>query len=179
MNVDFDLDLSLSLPRAATKEEVKAQRLHLRSWVPHPANAQLYFRVVDGGFELKEEGALAAFWPSVDLCESPIEIQFYAAIVGRDLYGFKMLMQHETVAIDRYRLDFAFLGPRGRRLCVEVDGHEFHERTKEQARNDRARDRRLTLEGWRVLRFTGSEVWCGADACVEETIAHIKALVLV
>lgn len=45
------------------------------------------------------------------------------------------------------------------RLAVEVDGHDFHERTKEQARRDRVRDRSLTASGYVVLRFTASEVW--------------------
>lgn len=44
-------------------------------------------------------------------------------------------------------------------LVVELDGHDFHERTKEQARRDKSRDRELQMLGCDVFRFTGSEVW--------------------
>lgn len=56
-----------------------------------------------------------------------------------------------------YRLDYAFLSSGGR-LCIEFDGHSFHERTPEQASRDRARDRQLQIAGWTVLRYTYSEV---------------------
>lgn len=46
-----------------------------------------------------------------------------------------------------------------KKVVVEVDGHDFHERTKEQARNDRSRDRFMLREGFYVLRYTGSEVF--------------------
>lgn len=45
------------------------------------------------------------------------------------------------------------------RLVVEIDGHDFHKRTKEQARRDKSRDRFMTLEGYTILRFTGSEIY--------------------
>jgi hypothetical protein len=54
------------------------------------------------------------------------------------------------------------------RLAVEVDGHEFHEKTKEQAARDKRRDRELQQEGWNVFRFTGSEVWRDPfDCCAQ------------
>lgn len=45
-----------------------------------------------------------------------------------------------------------------RRLIVECDGHDFHERTKEQAARDRSRDRAAQISGATVMRFTGSEI---------------------
>lgn len=45
------------------------------------------------------------------------------------------------------------------RVVVEVDGHDYHERTKEQARHDRRRDRTFLHEGLPVMRFTGSEIF--------------------
>jgi len=53
-------------------------------------------------------------------------------------------------------------------LVVEVDGHEFHERTKFQAARDRQRDRAMIAEGFRVVRFTGQEVYRGAEGCAQE-----------
>jgi hypothetical protein len=63
---------------------------------------------------------------------------------------------------------FAPLG--WRRLVVECDGHDFHERTKEQAARDRSRDREGQLAGFTVFRFTGSELWRDAWGCAGKVI---------
>lgn len=58
-------------------------------------------------------------------------------------------------------------------VLVECDGHDFHERTKEQARRDRQRDRKLQSAGYRVLRFTGSEVWADPAKCAREALGFL------
>lgn len=58
-------------------------------------------------------------------------------------------------------------------VIVELDGHDFHERTKEQARRDRSRDRMLVQDGFTVFRFTGQEVYEDAEKCVWEVIRFI------
>ncbi len=45
------------------------------------------------------------------------------------------------------------------RAVVECDGHEFHEKTKSQASRDKARDRALVRQGFRVFRLSGTEIW--------------------
>ncbi len=55
-------------------------------------------------------------------------------------------------------------------LIIECDGHDFHERTKEQAARDRSRDRDAQLLGYTVFRFTGSEIWRDAWACSERVV---------
>ena len=70
-----------------------------------------------------------------------------------------------------YRADFMFkVVFRGdyRVLDVELDGHDFHERTKEQAARDRSRDRLLTSKGIQVIRFTGSEIYRNPERCAED-----------
>ena len=42
------------------------------------------------------------------------------------------------------------------KIVVECDGHDFHEKTKDQVARDKSRVRDLEIAGWRVLRFTGS-----------------------
>lgn len=74
--------------------------------------------------------------------------------------------------IGRFRADFAFLE---QRLVVEVDGHEFHH-TKKQRENDANRDRILTLLGWRVIRFTGSEIYRDVERCVAVIVLMLKTL---
>lgn len=108
----------------------------------------------------------------LSLCESPIE-----RMLGEELVRvLDVVPQHEVEAgWRRYRLDFAviFGGPRCYRfgkVAVECDGHDFHERTKEQAAHDRSRDRALTRHGWTVLRFTGSEINRDARRCAQEVL---------
>lgn len=60
------------------------------------------------------------------------------------------------------------------KAIVECDGHEFHERTKEQAKNDKSRDRHLQSLGYYVLRFTGSELWKDPKRCAREADEFLK-----
>lgn len=72
--------------------------------------------------------------------------------------------------VGAYRLDFAvFYGCDGviKFLAVECDGHEFHERTKQQAQRDKSRDRFLQSRGIPVFRFTGSEIFANAPLLLE------------
>ena len=80
--------------------------------------------------------------------------------------------------IEFYTVDF-FFNVKNRDflpVVVELDGHDWHERTKEQARRDRARDRELLRSGIVVVRYTGSEVYGNARRCLEETLEIIDAL---
>jgi hypothetical protein len=62
------------------------------------------------------------------------------------------------------------------RLVVEIDGHDYHERTKEQASYDKKRERELLLEGYRVIRFTGSDVYKDAAKCAEDVVYQVNEL---
>lgn len=91
--------------------------------------------------------------------------------------GARLLRVYRQVSIDRYRADlfveftttgfqeYAIGGEDTRRAVIECDGHDFHERTKEQARHDRRRDREVQGFGLPILRFTGSEIYADAVAC--------------
>lgn len=50
------------------------------------------------------------------------------------------------------------------------------ERTKAQAKSDKSRDRALTAAGWRVIRFTGSEVYASPHRCVQEAVSLAESL---
>lgn len=84
--------------------------------------------------------------------------------------------------IGTYRADLVlrFVEPDGSfaadRLVIECDGHDYHERTKEQAAHDRRRDRDLQREGYMVLRFTGSQIWQAPVACANEVYATVVRL---
>ena len=48
---------------------------------------------------------------------------------------------------------------------IECDGHDFHEKTKEQVARGKRRDRDLISMGYDVIHFSGSEIWHDVDAC--------------
>lgn len=87
------------------------------------------------------------------------------------------------VEVANYRCDFLVktcLRGDYELLAIECDGHEFHEKTKKQARRDKSRDRFLLSGGIPVLRFTGSELWRDPHACVlqveKQLRNHVSAL---
>ncbi len=84
--------------------------------------------------------------------DNPIYIVRPQAHVLDYRVDFLIHTHDRTSPIDMSRLKWC-------RLVVECDGHDFHERTKEQAAKDRSRDRNLTSQGYDVFRFTGSELW--------------------
>lgn len=117
-------------------------------------------------------------------CESPVEEIFDSAMQMLDrlkIFSSVYLparLNHQYV-VDNYRLDFAYEGEGEKgpyRIAIEIDGHDFHERTKEQASHDKQRDRYLQSKNWRVLRFTGSDVYRNPFACAQEVLDTIQQL---
>lgn len=94
--------------------------------------------------------------------------------VSLGIFDGWLLFAQEVVG--PYRLDFAIVHLGAGRIAIECDGHEFHERTKEQAARDKRRDRALQSAGWRVVRFAGSEIYRDAHACVAEIRGLMSAM---
>jgi very-short-patch-repair endonuclease len=61
------------------------------------------------------------------------------------------------------------------RLIVEVDSWTFHGRTRRAFDADRARDRRLLREGWRVARFTDRQILANPAGVAAELRALLVA----
>jgi very-short-patch-repair endonuclease len=96
-----------------------------------------------------------------------------------DVAGLPMVVHAQKqirVGKKTYRVDFAVWYERAR-VVVEVDGHDFHERTKEQAAADKSRDRALVSAGWKVLRFAGSEVYADPIACATQVYECVSACI--
>jgi very-short-patch-repair endonuclease len=151
--------------------------------------------------KLSNQYARAEFWAVErfqylsSLCESPIEEMFLASMLAELMAtesgsGFSARLSKFAIQpqerVGPYRLDFAIgynpaepmdvlADPTSIRIAVECDGHAFHEKTKEQAARDKARARAITLEGWTVLRFTGSEIYADADECARAVMDQITA----
>ena len=91
--------------------------------------------------------------------------QFKVEVPRRDPYVFGGY--YET---KRYYLDFAVFKTVSR-LCVEVDGAQYHT-TPEAKIYDAQRDQDLRSAGWKVLHFTGSDVFRDARSCAEHVVAE-------
>lgn len=118
-------------------------------------------------------------------CESPIEIMLGAGLwiamnlskpgslkfaapdfIGPLNYPLVVRPQFEWGS---YRSDFA-LCTRTSTILVECDGHNFHERTREQAAHDRRKDREAQAAGYAIFRFTGSEIYQDPEACAAQVM---------
>lgn len=127
--------------------------------------------------------AISRFNNVASRCESPIERLLLAALVagiGNELRWLTgdfdpdrgwsdPFHGYAQATVGPYRADLLIVDHGNHRLIVvECDGHDFHERTKEQARRDRSRDRWMTEKGVTVLRFTGSEIFGDAASCASQ-----------
>lgn len=142
----------------------------------------------------------------LEKCQSPAEQAMLLALLGDDGCGFrlgvpsfwmgcaaKLRIKHAfasslagvlltlQVPIGPYRLDFAIVDLRPNPvhcLGIEVDGHDFHERTKEQIKRDKHRDRWMKGAGLEVLRFSGSEIYNSPADCMFDiyNVIHSQAI---
>ena len=55
-------------------------------------------------------------------------------------------------------------------IAVELDGHDFHEKTKAQVAYRNRRDRDLQSAGWTIFHFSGSELFREPCNCVREVM---------
>lgn len=132
--------------------------------------------------------ARASWHESADGPGSPLEASFALwwqvyGVLAPNLH-LALVPQHEVNTGEaKYRLDFrvrltriamaaldvsADTIPDEPLVGVELDGHAFHERTKQQATERNRRDRDLSALGWRILHFSGSEFYHAPMHCVAD-----------
>lgn len=138
--------------------------------------------------------AIAKYHGAKDLCQSPIERMMLGGLIATPFgYGIgeniiipaaeiesadaaspvnNYIVPQMQIPQFRYRTDFfvslATNGYRRLGMFIECDGHDWHEKNKEQAARDRKRDRDLQSLGVNVLRFTGSEIFSNFDECMNQ-----------
>jgi very-short-patch-repair endonuclease len=101
--------------------------------------------------------------------KSPIEnIAALAIWTLNEEYGSKNIVVVRQQKIGRYTVDFEithkpfFFKKEDEpmlKIVIECDGHEWHEKTKEQVSRDKERDRELQKLGYVVLRYSGSDLY--------------------
>jgi very-short-patch-repair endonuclease len=87
--------------------------------------------------------------------------------------------EYEVAAGGRqYRADFILgsLLSRGYKIAIEVDSF-IHHSSREALTKDHQRQRRFQRDGWTVIRYSGSEVWQDARACVRDMIEVIGQII--
>lgn len=93
----------------------------------------------------------------------------------RQGFGLHVVPQLE---IEPYRVDFLVWNEVHKQATtdwvIECDGHEFHERTKAERQYEKKRDRFLTTRGYKILRFTGSEIFKDPYSVAVEIIRAVS-----
>jgi len=122
-------------------------------------------------------------------CESPIEVMFaFCYDIGICSMGFpyfeyfSLYPQKPITANGKtYRADFVvdtsehFADKTEHIVNVifECDGHDFHEKTKEQVIKCNNRDFDLKMAGYEVIHFSGSEIYRDPLGCAKKAIDYV------
>ena len=75
-----------------------------------------------------------------------------------------------------YIPDFAiFMNGLYQGFSIEIDGYEWHEKTKDQAQRDKKKDRAYIKNRFIPVHFTGSEVYHNSQECIRELLEIIDS----
>lgn len=118
-------------------------------------------------------------------CESPIEQLLSLALEQLDIkHLYKFNPYIDVVDIEKqkkiecgnkqYRVDFfipvIYKNQENKCFIIECDGHEFHQKTKEQVERDNTRMRAFQKCEYEVIRFSGTEIWHRPYRCANEVL---------
>lgn len=177
------------------------RRAEIKGVAPHIVAEMMERVVLSSGSLIKNMLAPTAYEMS-DIAESPIEISLILALElasslywAKDSIGFRPYNLVRPIdnsdvifwAVPQYpfeirgtasRIDLMIVRVDDLRpvLALECDGHDFHERTKEQAARDRSRDRFLQSKDIPILRFTGSEIHRNPIDCALEALRMLDEM---
>jgi hypothetical protein len=101
----------------------------------------------------------ALLWEKYLPERKPAEIWDSTSGLGRPQAEVVIAPQYQT---RNHRIDLALFinifANEEIKIAVECDGHDFHEKTPDQAARDKERNGDLQIVGWRLLRFTGRQI---------------------
>jgi very-short-patch-repair endonuclease len=117
-----------------------------------------------------------------------VELQLYQSLYSDWFKRYDEYANIDEIATQRvvvvngikYRVDFmarCYANDKLHFFAIECDGHEFHEKTKEQVRKDKQRERALLTQGITVIRFSGSEIWNDAAGCAKEAYEIMEQVI--
>ena len=102
----------------------------------------------------------------------------YTTPDGTKIFSPSLSLTSTSKTIDGYIPDFVITNSyfEHHKFAIEIDGHQWHEKTKEQAISDRKKDRAYLNNLVIPIRFTGSDVFHDAKNCVLETLEVVGNL---
>ena len=78
---------------------------------------------------------------------------------------------NKDFGFEGYKPDFIISGKHSPfNYAIEIDGHQWHEKTKEQASYDKRKDRIYVKNCYVPIRFAGTDVYHNVIQCVKEII---------
>jgi very-short-patch-repair endonuclease len=90
--------------------------------------------------------------------ESPIEqLLFTALLLVQRINNLQDLVIEPQINIDDYRVDF-LLTFNDKKLIVECDSQQWHERTEQERRYEKKRDRYFLSKDLKTFHYTGKEI---------------------
>lgn len=118
------------------------------------------------------------------IIESPIEEKFIKGIIySNNSNDFKFKTQYDFTVRDRkYRVDIIVQKEyKGKKymFVIECDGHDFHEKTKEEASRDKQRDRDFLSIGIPTIRYSGRDIFEDTMECVHDMYDVINGYIKV
>lgn len=105
--------------------------------------------------------------------ESPIETMMGVAL-HECFAGLEQVEIIPQMPWRRYRIDWVVRRAGKTDIFIECDGNEFHTKPVDVSR-DRARDAEMAAAGFKVFRFTGSEIFADAASCARTVWLETRA----
>jgi hypothetical protein len=120
---------------------------------------ETFNEVLDRGFVIVQDQEL----------EIKKDGDYYSLTVSSGKMFFQIECQPSAENFNGYIPDFEIsLNGLYGGYVIEIDGHQWHEKTKEQVRADKEKDRAYLKNCYIPIRFSGSEVYHNAKRCVDE-----------
>lgn len=170
-------------------ENVTTSQLYLDSLAEFPRKAQelimdCLVRYPNAAFEILN---------SPHFSKSPIELIFITAYeIIHSIYETEILVPNNkpnvlkwideqleiiTPSNKKYIADFAYIDDKKNiKVLIECDGHEFHQKTKEQVEKDNNRTFDLQSMGFTVFRFSGSQIYNNPLECANKIHEYLLDL---
>lgn len=137
-----------------------------------------------------DKSMLLEILPLDNVYESPIEqifdFTYHILLFDRGLEIPYIYIEHQYPIYTKnhnYRADFYFdteyefkfhyKYEYNFKLVIECDGHDFHEKTKEQVKYNNDRDYDLKNAGYDILHFSGSQIFNEPFKCANNTMNYI------
>lgn len=121
-------------------------------------------------------GFVIAYDQKLELQEIDKEKHLYF-ILGENPMSIVVEIHPEKSCFQGYIPDFAiYINGLASGLVIEIDDHEWHEKTKEQVRADKEKDRIYLKNRFIPVRFSGSEIYHNVERCIQDLFEIIFSI---